>query len=719
MHNKPSSMLGAVRQLIRGSIAVRAALPCVLLACACGANSAPLIARVDDQNAAVGLEVSVQVRATDPDGDSLGFSFEAPELPNLDRRKPPATFEKTADGIAVFRWIPQATDARPEPYDLFFTVDDGRTSSQALVRVYVREQGGTGAPVFVKPLGSGTTLMLDTTPCLELPVEVADTDSTMVAIGQEEPLIEGATLTPGGKFSATWKWCPTASQIQAQDRFYLRLSADDHENPKTIKLPPYLIVVVSSGKGTNCPGQGPVITHTPLAAQSTVQDLKVQLSVTDDVGLKATPLLYWAESDPGNPPDLSKMMPVATTRTSGDAKSGSYEGVIPNPVASSPSGTMKTVHYLVVARDNDDPTGGCNHSTYEPATATHSFVVTAGGAGGLGACEACTSDAQCGGANDNCITIGGALRCATACGANNVCPTGYTCTGAAVMSVDGKSARQCVPTGGACTVTQACTDDNLEENDSLTIANATAAALPGTSYPSLMICPLQGGGADEDYFGIPVSAEGDVTVSISSTATADLDLILTDKDGNYLEGSGSTGSNESATVCVPASIGKIIANVYPYGDVTGPVPYSLTVARAPKTCPCQPDVNEPDGTAATATVLNRPTTAYTASNLRVCAGDLDFYKVTLNAGDSLKVDLTFTQGNANQDLDIHIYKSDGTTDLTPCSQTQGGCMTTNGQGYQSDEHMLWAAPAAGTYYVVIRGFDNVDEAGYALSVKVQ
>jgi len=55
-------------------------------------------------------------------------------------------------------------------------------------------------------------------------------------------------------------------------------------------------------------------------------------------------------------------------------------------------------------------------------------------AGGANLGDTCTSDAQCGGANDNCITIGGSLRCATACDGSTPCPSGYTCTGAAVSA---------------------------------------------------------------------------------------------------------------------------------------------------------------------------------------------------------------------------------------------------------------------------------------------
>jgi hypothetical protein len=684
----------------------------------CGVNASPSVQKVSDQTAAVGLELTIALHATDADGDPLSYSFDAPELPDLADRKPPATLTTLDDGSAVFKWIPAASDSRPDPYEIRFHVSDGRATATLSVAVTVRDQGGDGAPMFVKPIGSGTTLQLDATPCLQLPVEAADTDSTMVTLAEEAPLVGGGVLTQSGPFNGTWQWCPSATQVASQDRFYLHLSADDGTNPKTIK-PPYLIVVISSGKGMNCPGDAPVITHTPLDAQSTVQDLPVKLDVTDDQGLKATPLLYWSTTDPGPTPDLTKMTPVATVRSSGDATAGSYTGTIPNPVASAAPGTSKKIYYLLVARDNDDPTGGCNHTTYAPATGAYAFSVTAAGDGGLAACASCTSDAQCGGPDDNCVTIGGSTRCATACGSGDACPTGYTCSSATLTSTDGKNAKQCLPASGSCVPTSTCTDDALEENDSMSaIANPTAANLTGTSYPNLMICPLPAGGVDEDWFGLPITVEGTVQVSIASSASTDLDLELFDQMGNLLDYGLSVTSNETASACVRADAGKLFARVFSLSASPAAAPYALTVHRTPMACPCQADFDEPDDNAAQAYAFGRPTAAASLSGLTICPGNYDFFGVTLQAGDQITVDLTFTQLDSNGDLDIHFYKPDGTTDLTPCSPTQSGCLTTNGQGYQSNEHFFWTVATAGTYYVVIRGYDSTDTNSYSLQVKV-
>ncbi len=172
--------------------------------------------------------------------------------------------------------------------------------------VLVKASSGDIRPTVVKPIGSGTTLDLDSNPCLQLPVEVADTDSTMVTIAQEEPLIDGATLDQAGAFDATWKWCPTAAQLNGQDRFYLHLSADDGSGQKTIK-DPYLIVVIGTGSGQTCPGAAPQITTaTPLPSQTTSMGSLRRADGHRRRRSDEPPLLYWSTTDPGMSPDVAR-----------------------------------------------------------------------------------------------------------------------------------------------------------------------------------------------------------------------------------------------------------------------------------------------------------------------------------------------------------------------------------------------------------------------------
>ncbi len=61
---------------------------------------------------------------------------------------------------------------------------------------------------------------------------------------------------------------------------------------------------------------------------------------------------------------------------------------------------------------------------------------------GAGLCGSCSSDLDCGGANDHCLVIGGGLHCAKDCSISG-CPPAFTCD-------LGRALPQCVPTDGAC-----------------------------------------------------------------------------------------------------------------------------------------------------------------------------------------------------------------------------------------------------------------------------
>ena len=85
------------------------------------------------------------------------------------------------------------------------------------------------------------------------------------------------------------------------------------------------------------------------------------------------------------------------------------------------------------------------------------------------------------------------------------------------------------------------------------------------------------------------------------------------------------------------------------------------------------------------------------------------------------MDLTFTQSNSQQDLDLHLYK--GFTDLWPCSfEDPSMCSSSRGQGAVSNEHATYKTPAGCDqgcdYYVVVRGY-NGSQNSYGITIDVQ
>ncbi len=528
-------------------------------------------------------------------------------------------------------------------------------------------------------------------------------------------MIDGALLNPGAGTTAAWTWCPSPEQIAAQDRYTLSLSASDGDNPKTIKN--YLIVLRKPNR--ECPGGAPAITHT-AADVATLTNLTIDATIADDVGLKRAPLFYYATTPPASPPDLGAMTQVSMVLIDGSMQSGIWAADVPNPVASMATGATADLYYVIVADDDDDTSGDCDHTTQAPTTGSYAMTVTnPGGTGNAGLCDTCTADVQCGGGGNLCARVGatGDSYCLKACAGPSDCGAGFTCAATAVTSVDGASARQCVPDTGSCTGGGACVDDAHEDDDSRTQV-ATAAGL-ATGTTTATSCPLPGGADDdEDWFPIVVTADAQVTLTLTGGTASDLDLGLYAADGTPVISSTGLTSTETVTSCLTP--GRYYARVYSWGQAANP--YTLAYAKTAMSCAatCTDDDNEPDDDALHARTTTYPTTTVTTQV--ICSGDDDWYEVLLFDGDKLVVDLTFGQASDTEDLDLHLIDPAG-TDLTPCTEASPAtCTVAHGQSADSDEHLEWPITtgcASGCYYdVVVRGWDGSANL-YDLTIAIQ
>ncbi|MBI4956744.1 MAG: pre-peptidase C-terminal domain-containing protein [Myxococcales bacterium] len=655
-------------------------------------NGPPVFEPIGDQTAFANAQLALTVRATDPDDDELSFGFTS-DLGGVENRASMAT---TAPGTAIFRYTPLVSDVGIHAFD--FTASDGTNEARTTVTVEVRPSEGATAPVFIQPLGSGTTLDLEVTSCVDVPIVVEDPDTAGVTLGQEEPLIEGATLTQDTELTGTWHFCPTAEQIAASDRYTLVLSADDFENPKTIK--PYLVVLRTAAK-PDCPGAAPVVDHTPEDVSSVV-DLTIGAVVSDDLGIKYEPLLYYAFAPPGAPPDLAQMTQLTMLLIDGDMSSGTWAADVPNPVAAQPSGSTAQVYYAIVTQDNDDATGTCDHTTQAPATGTYQVTVTnPGGGGGLGLCAACSADAQCGGPDDHCVHLGDGYYCFEGCASDAECPADYYCSASSFTSIDGASARQCIPSSYSCQVASVCQDDSYEQNDTLAQVK-NAAALPTGNFGNLVSCPLEPSGDDEDWYRISVAADSLVTLTLNGSAATDLDLALAKGDGTVVGKSDGLGSSETVSLCVPA--GSYYVRVYAWG--TAENHYTLSYAKTAQACTsCQDDGAEDDDDTLGARPVDLGAGTYHSTTNAICAGDEDWFEVYMYTGETLYSTLAFTQSNGQEDLDLLIYRNG--VNLTGCSeQTPAGCDAANGQSGGSNETMTWPIAETGYYYLVVHGWNG-------------
>ena len=662
---------------------------------ACSEDSRPpRLEAIEDQVAAVGTELVITLRATDPDGDDITYGFSA-DLDALDQR---ATIAERPDGTAVFRFTPLGADVGQWPFD--FTASDGQSTDTVTATIDIRTALEGTAPLFREPLGSGTTLDLGVADCLTLDVVVEDQDDAAVTLGQAEPLIDDATLDQITGLSAQWHWCPNKDQL-AQDRFPLTLFADDGDHEPVLKN--YLIVL-RPGDGAECPGKGPAIVHEP-ADLATVLDLEISAEVSDDLGLKGPPLLYYSLEEPREPIDFGELQLVEMELQSGDTQLGIWTATIPNPVAGDPEGTTADLYYLFSAVDDDDAEGECDHLTDLPDMGAFAIEVrNPGGSGGAEVCEPCSADVQCGGESDLCAVVGdrGATHCVRACGGG--CDEGFTCT--QVTSVDGTTAEQCVPPACEDGPPPTCTDDDYEPNDTRAQASMQGAFVPD-SYDGLVFCE-----GDEDWYRLTVTEEGSVGGLISGgPGTANLDLGLYDVGGGELETSAAAGSDEVVEACVAP--GTYYLRTYAAGE--GNRDYDLLVTFDPEVCAdvCQDDGFEPDDAPAQASATTLP---FTSNGRELCPGDADYHAVDLFTGDTLVADLTFD--HAEGDLDFHVHDTDG-TDLTPCP---GSCSPSNGQSGTSNEHLEWLVDQAGcapcTFYLSVQGYLGASNV-YDLAIDVQ
>lgn len=309
--------------------------------------------------------------------------------------------------------------------------------------------------------------------------------------------------------------------------------------------------------------------------------------------------------------------------------------------------------------------------------------------------------------------------CLQSCDAG--CPSGYTCSGSEIYSIDGAQAYQCVPQSGSCLMpTGACEDDMYEENDSRSAASANPA-LDADLY-DMTACPstTSTGRTDDDWYKLVVASDSRVGLEISGDGASDLDLHLYRSDGTVISASTSYSSDEALSHCLKAATYYIKVNGY--GSARSD--YYLQYDRTDETCDtsCTDDVNEDDDTFSTAQ------SAYSgfasdAGTETICTNDDDWYSITLYDGETLAIDLTFTQDSNSEDLDLHLYDSPS-HDLWPCSPDDVlSCQTAHGQSADANEHAEFTVPS-GTctsgcdYYVVVRGWDGSTNS-YDITLAVQ
>jgi hypothetical protein len=192
-----------------------------------------------------------------------------------------------------------------------------------------------------------------------------------------------------------------------------------------------------------------------------------------------------------------------------------------------------------------------------------------------------------------------------------------------------------------------CSDDGYEDND----AEGAAASVSTSLIADLVACD-----GDEDWYTVPVDIAEMVSVDVFFTdSEGDVDLQLYDPTGTFLTGSQTVDDDESVGPVQAQQGGDYLVRVWLWSD-SGSVPgneYDLLVTVDPPVC--VDDGWEDNDTTSTPASFSPGS----RTGLQVCASDDDYWAVALSAGQTMSVDLTFS--DAEGDVDLRIKDGGGAT----------------------------------------------------------
>lgn len=227
-----------------------------------------------------------------------------------------------------------------------------------------------------------------------------------------------------------------------------------------------------------------------------------------------------------------------------------------------------------------------------------------------------------------------------------------------------------------------CADDASEPDDAL----AQARARPARSHGGLHHCAF-----DDDWsrFHLIAGAALGVTLRYSNVAAA-LALHLLDAAGHVLATGVGVGPGEVALAHVATADGTHHLRVSGPGEDESP--YSLDIVAA-----CIDDPLEPNATPSAAPLVD----PRSHPDMVLCAGDLDHFAVSVQAGEALSASLAFDGSLGDLDLEI----------LDPTGASAG---LSNGMG--DSEIVSIPATTEGVHVVKVSGKTPLDSNVYLLDV---
>ena len=646
----------------------RLALLALFGAMACGEDGSATLEPLAPVTVLVNETMRVELSAMG--GGSAEFATAPFDLPGAR-----LTVTGTAASGGEVRWTPLASHVGS--HTITVQLRDGSDVFDETELQVTVEPSADSAPIFLRP-GAGGTFDLTADPVVAFDIEVRDDDSARVTIRENGELPDGAFIVELDDKRARFEWQPTPAQLAASERWTIPLAADDRDHPPT-ELD--FVAVLRGAAKPGCPGDAPVVAITAPAEGGRVPNTggyRVVAEVTDDMGLRDPPLLFFSTAAPEDPanPDVTTfeqlvMMP----------EGANWSARV--PTLGLGDGDEADLYVLVSATDNDDPSGAsCDHRTDSPLRA---FTALGGGGAALDSCETCSSSTDC--AGGICASAGSGGRCVPGCSGDGVCTAG-SC--GATVSVEGSVLAGCGPVEDVCGG-GTCVDDGREDDDSLSQATAY-----GTPVRDGQICT-----GDPDLFAITVRAGERVRVTLDGyrNAAGDLDLQLLGSDGVILDSSASTDDGEEVEHCF-ATGGTAYAKVIGYGGAENGYSLSATVTADAAMC-CMDDRNEENDTAATGASFS-VTGGSGSFDGTVCPSDPDWYRFSVSGPTRVVIDLLI--GAASADLDLEL-------------RGPSGSLIASSRGVTDTETIDARVTTSGTYAVGVLGFLQ-DSSDYVAEVRL-
>ena len=563
---------------------------------------------IPDQTVTVSDELQVSLTVINTGGTTPQFSVTSDTLPDLMTRSNRVYFAPFGAG-AIMRWTPVVADVGEHLIGV-----EARTSAGTVSGAfYATVLPGKSAPIFIKPLGSGTTLDLADERCVLVETMVEDYDSPMVRISLDPPVEDNYVFEMTGPSSGVFDFCPSEEQISKSDVYNVSFAADDQDGHLTRKK---YVIVLRRSVGQDCQGQAPTIEHAPPGAQSTRGEITFTAEISDDVGVEGDPKLYysldtqsWARGI-----DVSLFTGVSMQRVAGTPTNGTYQAALKSPVETDDLGVSRSIYYFLEVTDNDDMAGNCDNRATVPEGDVFAVEVVAPERGvGLPNCGECARDADC--QSGLCVEVGGRNHCVRGCAT--------------------ASSQAC----GSLTAAGCCEGNILRYCDEGRVAQINCADRPACGWNArrgTYYCQTNGAAEPSGevpqactFFGCPMGS-------------------------SCTDGAATSIDGVEAFVCVPDS-GECEAGVQPD---PGPDPGTV----------CIDDAYEDNDTIMGGQMEIAPGEY---SNLRLCSdgmvNDDDYYPIRVDDATQLTVQLSFS--HAEGDVDVSLRSEVGTALIAGVSVT--------------------------------------------------